>query len=198
MSHHSSAPSRRPLSPSLVSGSAPLDVAEAALRLLTTGPSPLSVDGRSLEYGLPRRPIPLGELASVLMHPSTSFAARDAAWRLLVGRARTDGPAWVVGAVGVALPGLRMAASRLARISGGGDAQAELLAGFVHALGTVDVDAPRVCPRLCNAAYIAARAALRAAEPATAGEPSGASGSAVPPHPWGHPDLVLARRSAFM
>lgn len=193
MSHHCSAASKRPPSPGLVCGSAPLDVAEGALRLLTTGPSPLSVDGRRLGHGLPRRPIPLGELSSVLMHPSTSFAARDAAWRLLVGRARTAGPAWVVGAVGVALPGLRMAASRLARVSGGGDAQAELLAGFVDALGRVDLDAPRVCPRLCNAAYIAARAALRVTEAAAAGEPAGGSGSAVPPRPWGHQDLVLAR-----
>ena len=35
-------------------------------------------------------------------------------WRELVVRARRDGPAWVVAAVGVAMPGLRRIAGMLA------------------------------------------------------------------------------------
>jgi len=91
---HVSPEHSHPASPDLglVRGTSALDVAEATFRLLATGPGALSVDGRRLGHGLPRRPIPLGELASVLMHPSTGFAARDAAWRLLVERARVDGP----------------------------------------------------------------------------------------------------------
>jgi hypothetical protein len=101
--------------PALVRGKTPLDDLEISLRLLCTGPKPLAVNGRRLGHGLPRRMIPLHELASVLMHPATGFQAREAAWRLLVTNARTGDEKWIVGAVGVALPGLRRAAGRLAR-----------------------------------------------------------------------------------
>jgi len=55
---------------------------------------------------------------------------RDEVWRLLVNRARTGDAkcvVGVVGAVGVALPGLRHAAHRLSRTYGG-DVQAVLVA----------------------------------------------------------------------
>ena len=125
------------------------------------------MDGATLGHGLPRRPIVLRELASILMHPSCDYAASDAAWRLLVHRARTTGPAWVIGAVGVALPGLRAAAWRLGHTFTG-DVQAELLAAFVAALAGMDADEPRLAQRLCSAALVGARARLRAAEPARA------------------------------
>jgi hypothetical protein len=176
----------------LVQGEAPLDVAATTFRLLTTGPNPLCLDGRTVGHGLPRRLIGLHELAAVLMHPSCGYTASDAAWRLLVGRARTLGPAWVVGAVGVALPGLRSAAWRLAR-SFTGDVQAELLAGFVTALATVEVEPPKVAQRLCSAALVTARARLRAAEPARNDVTSHMPASVPPPAPGGHPDFVLAR-----
>ncbi|MFG1924357.1 hypothetical protein [Cryptosporangium sp. NPDC048952] len=172
----------------------PFDIAETALRLLCEGPSPLAVSGRALGHGLPRRPIRLTELAAILMHPSASFPARDAVWRLLVTRSRTDGPAWVVGATGVALPGLRAVAGRLGR-PGDPDVQAEVLAGFLAALRTLDLSTPKVCPRLCNSAQSAARAALRSnhAGPAEASltEAAGAAPGVVTV--GGHPDFVLAR-----
>ena len=62
-------------------------------------------------HGLPRRRIPLPELSAILMHPSCDFTARDIVWRLLVTKARTGEEKWVVGAVGVAIPGLRHAAT---------------------------------------------------------------------------------------
>jgi hypothetical protein len=194
MSHgtRTTTPETRVDAPHLVRGTSPLDVAETTFRLLTAGPSPLSMDGRRLGHGLPRRRIPLPELASILMHPSTNYEARDETWRLLVTRARTAGPGWVVGAVGVALPGLRAAAHRLHHTYSV-DVQAELLAGFVVALRNVELDAPRVAQRLCSTAFVAARAALRASEPARAEVASVAPGSALPPPPFGHPDFVLAR-----
>ena len=170
----------------------PLDVADTSFFMLTTGPGGLSVDGRRLGHGLPRRRIGLDELPAILMHPATSFETRDETWRHLVTRARTEGPAWVVGAVGVALPGLRAAAHRLRRVHRG-DAEAEVLFGFLTALRVIDLGQPRVCPRLCNAAYTAARAALRASEPAASGEANFAPGSVLPPSPFGHPDFVIAR-----
>ncbi|MBN1174303.1 MAG: hypothetical protein JXA67_19190 [Micromonosporaceae bacterium] len=187
----STLPTTGPDTARLVRGQTPLTVAAVAFRLLTTGPQPLSVDGRALGHGLPRRPIPLHELGSILMHPSCDFAASDVTWRLLIDHARTLGPAWVVGAVGVALPGLRAAAGRLGKVFTG-DVQAELLAGFVAALTSIDTAEPKVAQRLCSTALVTARARLRAVEPARNDVTTHAPASAPPPTPGGHPDFVLA------
>jgi hypothetical protein len=114
----------------------PLDVLETTFRLLTTGPDPLALDGHTLGCGLPARPIPLDELRSILLHPSTSFPARDAALGELVRRAQTHGGAWTVGLAGVLLPGLRRVAGHLAREFPGdtADIDAEVLTGFLEAL----------------------------------------------------------------
>jgi hypothetical protein len=178
----------RPHAPALVGGDSPLDVAATTFRLLTTGPEPLSLDGAALGGGLPARRIPLSELAAILMHPSCDFATSDRVWRLLIDRARTEGPAWVVGAVGVALPGLRQAARRMRHTQG--DVQAELLTAFVTTLRTVRPSGAKVARRLLTTTVVAARAALR--------------GQAVPepvqvevPSPTaGHPDLILDRAVA--
>ncbi|GIJ07281.1 hypothetical protein ACFFMR_11840 [Micromonospora andamanensis] len=165
---------------------------EYRFRLMGQGPSPLSVDGRSLGHGLPRRAIALPELSAILMHPSCGYAARDAAWRLLVGRARTGDPAWRAGAVGVALPGLRFKAYLLAKLFTG-DVQAAIVEHFLRALATVDVAKPGVVGNLLSAAFSKARTELRDLEPASSGAPNHAPSSVVPPAPFGHPDLVLAR-----
>jgi hypothetical protein len=172
----------------------PLDTADAAFRLLTRGPRPLAVDGRRVGHGLPRRPIRLDELKRLLLWASTPRPARDAAWTVLVRRARAGDPAWLVGAVGVAMPGLRRAAGRLAAGFDGdtADLDAEVLVGFLAALRVVDVERPGIASRLCWAAY---RAGLRAryAEAAAAHRRlEEASVSASPPPPWEHPDFVLA------
>lgn len=102
----------------------------------------------------------------------------------------------MVGAVGVAMPALRTASTRLYRDTGHADTQAELLAGFLAALRDVDLGLGRVCTRICNSAFVAARAVVRAEDAARAGRVDTATGSARPPVPWGHPDLVLARAVA--
>jgi DNA-directed RNA polymerase specialized sigma24 family protein len=129
------------------------------------------------------------------MHPSTSHAASDAAWRLLVHRARTGTPAWVIGAVGVAAPGLWNAVKRLGRPSDADhtDVQALVLEGFLQALLTVDPAKPGVCPYLCRRAHNLARARLRDAEPIARGEGYTSPKSTLPPQPWGHPDFVLTK-----
>jgi hypothetical protein len=160
--------------------------------LLTAGPDPLSVDGAALGHGLPARPIAAPELTAVLLHPSTSYDARDTVWRHLVTRARTDGPAWVVVAVGVAMPGLHVAAARLSRTFGG-DVQATVVAEFLAALRTIDPVPPQVLARMLNVTQSAARAGLRAATPAASGEANFAPRSVTPPTLFGHPDFVLAR-----
>ncbi|GAB3076475.1 hypothetical protein [Micromonospora schwarzwaldensis] len=165
---------------------------EYRFRLMGQGPSPMSVDGRSLGHGLPRRAIALPELSAILMHPSCGYAARDTAWRLLVQRARTGDPAWRVGAVGVALPGLRFKAYLLAKLFTA-DVQAAIVEHFLRALGTVDPAKPGVVGNLLSAAFSKARAELREQEPASSGAPNHAAGTSLPPTPYGHPDLVLAR-----
>jgi hypothetical protein len=176
--------------PRLVLGEQPFDVAANSFRLLTTGLEPLSVDGAALGGGLPSRRIALSELASILMHPSCGYTTSDRVWRLLIEQARTAGPAWVVGAAGVALPGLRQAAYRLRHYSG--DVQAELLTAFVAALRTVKPGGAKVAQRLLSATFTAARAALHAEEPTrtTTLVPAPVTAAA------GHPDVVLARAVA--
>lgn len=171
----------------------PLDSADFAFRALTEGPAPLALDGRYISTELPQRRIPLDELKRVLLRPSTGPAARDAAWAQLVWRARRRGPSWVVGAVGVALPGLRRAAGRLTRGYRGdtADIDAEVLTGFLAALRTIDVAQPRIALRLCWAGYRTG-ARHRYAEAAFADRHAAPVSPAAPPRPWGHPDFVLA------
>jgi hypothetical protein len=169
-----------------------LDQIEARFHLRGRGPKPPAVDGRRLGHGLPPRVIPLTELSAILMHPSCSAQARDAVWRLLVHNSRTGGRTAKAEAVGVALSGLRGRAYWLSKLSSG-DVQAALLAEFLDALAKMDVDKPGVLSNLLNTAFSEARKALRKLEPANSGEVSFAPGSALPPAPYGHPDLVLIR-----
>lgn len=170
-----------------------LDAAEAAFRLLTTGPAPLAVDGSVLGHGLPRRLLPLDEVRELLLNAGTGHEAREAIWQVLVRNARERGAAWVVGAVGVAIPGLRNVAGELARGYTGDveDLDAEVVAGFTERLKTIDPDAGSLAARLVWAAQRAG-ARLRAAEWEHAARRLPLLDSIEPPAPWGHPDLVLA------
>jgi hypothetical protein len=174
----------------------PLDAAQRAFELLCCPPAPLAFDGRGFA-GLPDRLLPLDELRALLIGDATPRPVRDAVWRELVTRARRDGPAWVLAAIGLAMPGLRRSAGRLARRWHGdtSDRDAELLAGFVARLATVDLDEPRICGRLLDAGE---RAAKRAGEQAEATDTLRVDGAwSLPPHqPWDHPDWVLARAVA--
>jgi hypothetical protein len=170
-----------------------LDAVESAFGLLTVGPRPLAVHGRAVGSTLPHRRILLDELRAILLHPATRQRCRDAAWRLIVRRARDGEAAWVVGAAGVALPGLRKIAQGLCDGASHDceDVDAAVLAGFVGALHRIDADRPGVFPRLRWAAYRAGLLAAYTREDlppvrVPAGE------SAPPPYPWGHPDLLLA------
>src|SRR5579863_10251308 len=91
----------------------PFAMLEVSFRLLSEGPRPLELDGSDFA-GLPARPVPLAELRSILLHPSTSYATRDRVLGELIRRARAD-QAWLVGLAGTLLPGLRTAAFPLSR-----------------------------------------------------------------------------------
>jgi hypothetical protein len=77
--------------------------ADQHFALLVCPPAPLSFDTRPIP-GLPDRMLPLDELRKLLLADVT-VEASDAVWRQLAHHARHWGPAWVVGAVGVAILG---------------------------------------------------------------------------------------------
>lgn len=170
----------------------PFDTLERTFELLTTGPRPLALDGKTAD-GLPRRPVPLGELKARLLHPSTPYAVRDAAVSALVARAQAEGGAWIVGLAGVLLPGLRRATWALVRAcpEKAFDIEAEALTAFLTAVRAARPGRPRLAARLCWLARSGAAQLLRA-ELAEQGCPGAEPVSAAPPRPWGHPDLVLA------
>ncbi len=169
----------------------PFDTLETAFRLLTSGPSPLSVDGRAV-CGLPQRPIPLNELGGRLLHPSISYHTRDVALAVLLRRARHDGSAWTVGLAGVLLPGLRRAAAPLAKAMPGkaADLEAEMLAALVETIAVLPARADRIAARLLWPAvraghrFVERERAWRAWEEPHASLP-------VPARSPAHPDLVL-------
>ncbi|MBD2896236.1 hypothetical protein amrb99_51800 [Actinomadura sp. RB99] len=131
-----------------------LDVAETTFALLTRGPAPLSVDGAVLGCGLPARKIPLDELRAILLHPATGHHTRDIVWKELIERARRKGSSWVMGCVGIALPGLKaVVRDRLRRLdnqpgTGTCDVAGEFLTAFYDALLTIDLERPKIAVRL--------------------------------------------------
>ncbi|GAA3690940.1 hypothetical protein GCM10022267_91490 [Lentzea roselyniae] len=124
-------------------------------------------------------------------------ATRDAVWRHLVLRARSEEVAWRTAAVGMALPALISASSKLTStfVCGTADVHSEIVTGFLAALATVDLRRPRIMLRLKWAAYRVGHAAL--VEARNRPTPAGLEASAVPVAAVpGHPDLVLARAAA--
>ncbi|MFD2415005.1 hypothetical protein [Amycolatopsis pigmentata] len=171
----------------------PLDTARDAFALLVAGPEPMAVHGGRFA-GLPQRPVPLDELRDRVMSKQCPPRTRDDVWAHLVLRSRAHGGAWTVACVGMALPSLASSARWLAARYRGdrADAHAAVLAGFIHALATVDLTDPGIVVRLHFAARRAGQAALE--ESLDAPPPVDTDyHSAAPRPPYGHPDLVLAR-----
>jgi hypothetical protein len=176
--------------------SGPLDAAQRAFDLLTCPPAPLAFDGRSFD-GLPQRILALDELKRFLLRGNVPRTVQDAVWRELVVRARRDGPAWVIASVGVAMPGLRAAAGRLAAGWKGdtADLDGELLTAFLGRLQTLDETRPRVIGRLIDAGVREVRRARRRDVEREVIRIDG-SWSLPPQRPWDHPDWILARAVA--
>jgi len=175
----------------------PLDSADASFRALITGPQPLALHAASLASGLPDRLVPLDELRALLLHPATGARDRNKVWAELVRRARSGSAAWVVGLVGVAMPGLRRAAATLSAGYRGdpADLQTEILAGFLAAMRGLDpddLDRVPLASRLCWAAWRAGQALACADARYTAARRDLADSCDAPYLPWGHPDFVLA------
>ncbi|GIE91613.1 hypothetical protein [Actinoplanes regularis] len=173
-----------------------LTSAEKAFELLTCEPAPLVFDARPVP-GMPDTTLPLDRLRTLLVYERYDSDTTDVLWRQLARHAREWGPAWVVGAIGVALPALTQLAARLSqgqpRLAD--DIDSEVLAGFLQALRTTDLDRPRLWLRMCWTAWRAGAAVIKDDE----GEELPldlSSGSRSPRMPYGHPDLLLGRAAA--
>jgi hypothetical protein len=179
-----------------ITTSGALGQAEKAFELLTCEPAPLSFDARPVP-GLPDKTMPLDQLRKLVLFERYDSDTTDALWRQLALHARQWGPAWVVGAIGVALPALTHLAAKISRghRRHAEDVDSEVLAGFLAALRTADLDTPRLWLRLCWAAWRAGVAVIQAHD--TEELPLDlSSGSRTPKMPYGHPDLLLGRAAA--
>ncbi len=174
----------------------PFNALEEAFALLAEDPHPLTISGADVA-GLPRRPITPPELRSRVLHPSTSYAVRDAVLDTLLRRAQLQGGVWVVALTGMLLPGLRRASTSLVRAcpDRADDIQAEMLAGLVAAIGAACPGRSRPAARLVWAARRSAEHLIRE-ELAEQDRSRLLAHSAAPPRPFGHPDLVLQRAMA--
>src|ERR1700761_5452187 len=92
----------------------PFTCLDDAFAALSAEPRPHTFDASTVA-GLPDRAIPLMELRTRLLHPSTSYATRDAVIARLVVAAHDDGGAATIALAGMLLPGLRRAAYSLVR-----------------------------------------------------------------------------------
>ncbi len=123
---------------------------------LCRGPAPLALPG-ALFAPDRARPVRLVEAQRLLLARRGRMDpdAKDRVLAELVRRAQTGAPEWIVGASGVLLPGLAAKVNRLARGYAGDrdDLEAEVLAGFLTALHTIDPDSGRLAARLCWAGY---------------------------------------------
>lgn len=171
----------------------PFDALEETFRLLSAGPHPLALDGREVS-GLPDREIPLGELRSMLLHPSVPYPARDAAIAVLIARAKAEGGRWSVGIAGVLLPGLRRAIWPLFEACPDKleELEAEALCAFLHALRRCRPERARAAAWLCWRVYEGAAKVLHQ-EMAERAAPGTDPVPGAPPRPFGHPDFVLAK-----
>ncbi|MBO2454360.1 hypothetical protein J4573_45245 [Actinomadura barringtoniae] len=143
MTHRTNTTARNP--------GAALTIAENAFRCLVTGPRPLALDGLSVGHGLPGRMVDLAELRGLLLDRQVTQEMKDAAWAELVRLARTGDPAWVVGCVGVAIPGLKAIAGRAIRHNDARFAEdivSEILTEFVAQLQRIDLARPAIAARL--------------------------------------------------
>lgn len=180
-----------------------LDMVEYAFSWMCTRPHPITINGATV-YGLPRRVIPLDDLRAMLLAPDADPAMRDAVWRHLIVRSRTEGGAWTVACAAMARPVLgRVVRVLTDRFAGDpADIHAAVLTGFLHGLTRVDLDGRALVSSLRWASYRAGLAAVRDALDAPT--PHGLAvptsmPSAMPaadPGRAGHPDLVLARAVA--
>ncbi len=115
--------------------------------------------------------LPMQELRNEIMLPSTKADVRDAAWRHVVTQVRQLRHDWTYFAIGLAMPGLRNAAMRLAPqdkkipFSRVAFVHRRMATEFVNALGNVELNRANIVARLISQAFDAVREHRRAKPP---------------------------------
>jgi hypothetical protein len=142
-------------------------MAVQAFTALTNAPWPLELRNVDAESGEPGGCVALDDLQAWLQEPLIACEARDQVWRLLAARVRSEDPAWVVGAVGVAAPRLRRITAALIGECAGdrSDVEAAVVSAFVEALRTISTEPRHVEQRLLWAAHRAGAWRMYAGEP---------------------------------
>ena len=174
----------------------PLDAADVAFRNLVAAPDPPTLDGAAIGNGLPGRPLRLDELKPLLLSSSIAYEARDAAIAELLRRARAGDERWMIGLVGVLMPGLRRVAGRLTRDYPGDPEciDAAVLAGLIEAAAHSDAPADGLAAHLLWAAFRAGREIWVQEVTANIHRAGGDLPQLEAKSPTAdHPDLVLAR-----
>ncbi|MBB4934426.1 hypothetical protein F4561_005246 [Lipingzhangella halophila] len=137
--------------------------------------------------------VSLVQARSCLLGSSRGARQRDVVWCEVIRRARMH-EEWMVGAIGLAMPGLRMSARRVCRglaPAAVDDVESAILAGFVTAMRQINPEWTRLAWRLRSRAQRAGfQERRRETRQPTVNDQ--VSESAAPPIPWGHPDLLLA------
>jgi DNA-directed RNA polymerase specialized sigma24 family protein len=174
-----------------------LDCVAESFHSLCVSSNPPAIDGTVFGAPLPQRQIVLDELKRVLLDVATPVAVRDAVWAELIRRARTRGHEWTIGSTGVAMPALLGTLKQFRRDFPNTDTEdlaAEVLAGFLGALKTVDIDRPGIMTRVGWAVY---RSARRCAYTEANSVRAAKAAASAPPKPdFGHVDLVVAKAVA--
>jgi hypothetical protein len=172
-----------------------LRVAQRVFTLSTSEPTNLVLCREDIGVGggeLPDGRLLLRPLRDLLLRPQTSSATRDAVWRELIRRGRADRSAWLVVALGMAMPGLRREVRGLSVNFRGDrdDLESAVAEGFVAELYRVDLAARALCARLVRAGR---RAGLRQVyQDAPLERVAWSDFASHPPRaPWGHPDFLL-------
>lgn len=123
----------------------PLDFAVRVCHLLSAGPCPPAVDGRTLA-GVPDRRLTVIELVGLF--PQLGAAEADQVWRLAAAEAQAGHPAWRVTTAALVAGELRLLAralarcARLAAISDRGTAEAVVLVEFMAVAARADLGTP--------------------------------------------------------
>jgi hypothetical protein len=177
-------------------GKSPLQVVSAAFERLVCEPAPAGPPP-ALEVAMRS----WGEVREQL-RASLPREANDTIWSWLIASARQSwgqqGGQVALACTGLALP---MLAGIVGRYAAAGsvdrdDAEAEIVAGFLHQIQQIDLDAPHLWSRLWSAMAHAGRAWAREQQLAPpAFELADDRGGGHPPMvqtPAGHPELVLA------
>jgi hypothetical protein len=172
-----------------------LDAVEEAFKALVAGVDEMRVHGEEIDLvAVPQRLMRLDELSRFLLLRSTPLEVRDAAWRLIVGRAR-ESAGWALAAAGMEMPALRNLVRIHARPevpdAGPEDVGQAALEGFYRGLREVDLRKSSIAARLRRFARDAALVLWRDSGVVVLDPQVFRDHPMAPLLPWQHPDMVL-------